>query len=247
MPPHPRIFAVVCARNESATIETTLRAFRSTTTDRTPLVDGVIVVDDWSVDSTAHFAASLGAIVTRPSTHSGKGNAMRHGAQHALSLGATHIFFADADLTNFTPDHVRRMIREATRPNGSSGKGTVMVCGLRDYGPFGNLVQFFFPTITGERIVSASFLTCCLVPEFAWDGYATETTLGVVCGYWSLPVREMVLPGHGIVLRHKKAIAARWTDYLRLARTIAATWWRTWWHCVRAELDALNGFAPPTE
>ena len=244
MPPPPRIFAVVCARNESATIETTLRAFRSDLTDHPPPVEGVIVVDDWSADSTANVAASLGAIVTRPPTHSGKGNAMRHGAKHALSLGATHVFFADADLVDFTRDHVRRMIREAV---GVHNAKRIMVCGLRDYGPIGNFVQAFFPCITGERIVSASLLTCGVVPEFAWDGYATETALGVVCSYWNMPVRDMVLPGHGIVLRHRKAIAARWTDYLRLARTVAATWWRTWWHCVRAELDAPDGFVPPTE
>lgn len=241
MPHVPRIFAVICARNESATIADVIATFRAP--ECRDIIEGVVVVNDFSTDDTALVAQRAGAVVITPTKHRGKGAAMKFGYTYALSHDATHVFFADADLRGFTTEHVRRMVNLATAPATKERPTTDMVCGLRDYGPWLNWLQYLAPTITGERIVSARLLRSGLIPAFAWDGYATETALGVVCWFWYFVARDVMLKGHGIVYRHQKVRRSVWAsvrEYANLARTVLRTMVFTAWWCTQRELDGAS-------
>lgn len=236
--PQARIIAVICARNESATIADVIRTFRAP--ECRAWIEGVVVVNDHSTDDTVRVAQNAGAVVITPPKHRGKGYAMKCGYTYALNHDATHVFFADADLQGFTTDHIKRMVSIATAPATKERPTTDMVCGLRDYGPWLNWLQHLAPTITGERIVSARLLRSGLIPGFAWDGYATETALGVVCWYWYFVARDVMLKGHGIVLRHQKAERSWWgaaRGYANLVRTVLRTMIFTAWWCTQRELS----------
>lgn len=85
-----RIVALVAARDEEATVSTTVEALL-----RLP-IDDVVVVDDGSSDATSSAALAAGATVLRIPGHAGKGGAME-GA--LLRLPPADVWlFADADL-----------------------------------------------------------------------------------------------------------------------------------------------------
>jgi glycosyltransferase involved in cell wall biosynthesis len=85
------VIALVAARDEEATIASTVRALRSI-----ERVDAVIVADDGSHDRTAHEAAAAGARVVRSVRGSGKGGALA--AAFARVSGASVVLLADGDL-----------------------------------------------------------------------------------------------------------------------------------------------------
>ena len=85
-----RIVALVAARDEEATVRSTIEALL-----RLP-IDEVVVVDDGSSDATTSAALAAGATVLRIPGHAGKGGAME-GA--LLRLPPADVWlFADADL-----------------------------------------------------------------------------------------------------------------------------------------------------
>jgi glycosyltransferase involved in cell wall biosynthesis len=69
--PHPRVLAVVAARNEEATISMTVKALQGI-----PSVHEVLVVADGSADGTAEEAHRAGARVLARSRAAGKGDAV---------------------------------------------------------------------------------------------------------------------------------------------------------------------------
>lgn len=62
-----------------------------------PLVDAVIVVDDYSRDRTSELAKEAGAFVLRHPLNRGQGAALQTGSDYALKLGADIIVHFDAD------------------------------------------------------------------------------------------------------------------------------------------------------
>ncbi len=85
-----RIIAVIPAYNEEKRIAETIEKLQ-------PLVDGIIVVDDGSLDKTADAAKAAGAIVLRHALNRGQGAGLRTGTEAALRLGADIIVHIDAD------------------------------------------------------------------------------------------------------------------------------------------------------
>ncbi|MCW1892111.1 MAG: glycosyltransferase family 2 protein [Candidatus Uhrbacteria bacterium] len=85
-----RVFAVIPAWNEAPRLGGVLEAIR-------PYVDGVVVVDDGSVDDTSSVARAGGAITLRHMMNRGQGAALRTGTEAALRLGADIIVHVDAD------------------------------------------------------------------------------------------------------------------------------------------------------
>lgn len=81
---------VVPALNEAATIAAVIESCA-------PLGAVVIVVDDGSIDDTAHVARQSGADVLRLPYNLGVGAAVRVGLLRARSLGATEVLVMDAD------------------------------------------------------------------------------------------------------------------------------------------------------
>ncbi|HEX8375717.1 MAG TPA: glycosyltransferase, partial [Geminicoccaceae bacterium] len=75
---------VIPAYGEAATIaEVVARALA--------VAERVVVVDDGSADGTGDLAAAAGALVLRNPANRGKGESLRRGRTHALSLGAAQV------------------------------------------------------------------------------------------------------------------------------------------------------------
>src|SRR3989344_2735135 len=85
-----KVYAVIPAYNEASRIGGTLFGVHS-------IVDGVIVVDDGSLDETAAVARSMGVTVLRHAINRGQGAALRTGTDAALRLGADVAVHVDAD------------------------------------------------------------------------------------------------------------------------------------------------------
>jgi esterase/lipase len=98
-----KVTAIVPAYNEATHIEAVLSALR-----RAPSVGEIIVVDDGSTDGTGDRAARIeGVTVLRNATNLGKAASMERGAR-AATLDT--LFFCDADLVGFRPDHAEAII-----------------------------------------------------------------------------------------------------------------------------------------
>ncbi len=86
-----RVFAVVPAYEEATRLPSVLDVLRQH-------VDGIVVVDDGSVDKTAEVARGReGVWVVRHWLNRGQGAALRTGTRAALELGAEVIVHVDAD------------------------------------------------------------------------------------------------------------------------------------------------------
>ncbi len=109
-----RVSVCIPARNEAATIgpivASTVRSLTAATGGQ-PLVDEVMVVDDGSDDRTGELALAAGARVVatgrEPGERGGKGQAMRAALKAAEG---DVIVFVDADVTNFGPHFVTRLL-----------------------------------------------------------------------------------------------------------------------------------------
>jgi glucosyl-3-phosphoglycerate synthase len=78
----------------------------------------LVVVDDGSVDATAEIASAFGASVV-PAEGSAPGRPVGKGGAMATGLAGTNgdiVVFCDADLTNFTPDLITRLLEPLADP-----------------------------------------------------------------------------------------------------------------------------------
>jgi glycosyltransferase involved in cell wall biosynthesis len=90
-PEHPRVLAVVAARNEEATVSMTVKALLGI-----PAVDEVLVVADGSGDRTAEEAHAAGARVLAGPAAVGKGRAVEAGLERCS--GASIYVLVDGDV-----------------------------------------------------------------------------------------------------------------------------------------------------
>ncbi len=95
------------ARDEAATVAGVVAPVLALMHGAHRLVDEVIVVDDGSLDATGDIAASLGARVLRRTGPPGKGAAMAEAGREA---DGDIVVFLDADVTNFVPHFVTRLL-----------------------------------------------------------------------------------------------------------------------------------------
>jgi glucosyl-3-phosphoglycerate synthase len=106
-----RISVCIPARNEAATIGPIVHSIASNLTGATggpSLVDELMVIDDGSDDGTAELALRSGArVIATEANRGGKGQAMR--AALKVAEGDL-IVFVDADVTNFGPHFVSRLL-----------------------------------------------------------------------------------------------------------------------------------------
>src|SRR5689334_22153339 len=85
-----KVFAVIPGFREAGRIQKTIQSVL-------PYVDGVVVVDDGSDDTTAEEARATGVTVLRHRVNRGQGAALRTGTEAALRLGADIVLHVDAD------------------------------------------------------------------------------------------------------------------------------------------------------
>lgn len=184
-----RVAAIVPAFNEQKTIAGVVRTLKGS-----PLISEVIVISDGSTDHSAKFAREAGANLVHefPWRH-GKGSAMSHGVTHT---DADILFFADADLSGFTADHIERIVKPVLE-----GK-YAMVVGLRDRGKFLMWLSKYLPLIGGERAMLRKVFTD--IPDYYIKGFKAESALNYYCRANKLPYGTAEMPGIKIVRKMQK-------------------------------------------
>ncbi|MHB1610978.1 MAG: glycosyltransferase family 2 protein, partial [Sulfobacillus sp.] len=98
-----RVAAIIPAFNEELNIGTVLRVLKAV-----PEIDDIIVVNDGSTDQTSRVARELGVRVLDLEENSGKGSALKAGAEQ---VQADIVLFLDADLLGLTVEHVQELLR----------------------------------------------------------------------------------------------------------------------------------------
>ncbi len=184
-----RVAAIVPAYNEEKTIGGVVKTLKSS-----PLIGEVIVISDGSKDKTATIAREAGADMVHefPWRH-GKGSAMAHGVTHT---DAPILFFADADLSGFSADHIARIVTPV-----AEGK-YAMVVGMRDRGKFLMWLSKYLPLIGGERAMLRKVFTD--IPDYYMKGFKAESALNYYCRANKLPYSTVPMPGIKIVKKMTK-------------------------------------------
>lgn len=179
--------AIVPAFNEEETVAEVVSVLV-----RSGRFSRVLCVDDGSADRTAELAARAGAAVLPMPQNVGKGQAMLA----AVAECPGDVAFFDADLVGFRPDHVDLLLHGYRR-------GYDMVCGIRDYGNVGGMLQMTMgPLITGERVLRRWILE--QLPASCWDGYSIETAMNFICDQYGGRVCLVVMEGVEIRGKVKK-------------------------------------------
>lgn len=212
MAKRPTISLIIPAHNEARTIEAVVASAKAST-----LLDEIIVVADACTDDTAAIARSLGVIVLEKETTRGKGDAMIAGFEKS---NGDIIMFADADLENFTADHIERVLTPVI-----SGEA-VMSIGLRDrvWG-LGALIPRFFPNwaIGGERAMTREFFASLPLESLAESGFGDVVIMNYEARHRGLAVAYPILSDLHQVIKEKKwgwrlGLIGRW----KLTRQIAS-------------------------
>jgi glycosyltransferase involved in cell wall biosynthesis len=188
-----KIAAIVPALNEEKNIANVLKTlFQSI--DR---FDEVIVVDGGSQDKTAEISQNMGAkVINFP--EKGKGNAMLQGVKNTA---AEILFFCDADLIGFLPQHVASLIQPVLRNE------AVMSVGIRERRGWGKLSHFLIKldpllAIAGERVIPRYIFEA--IPADFIKGFMVETALNYYCRINNLPVSYVKLKGLSITIKEAK-------------------------------------------
>ncbi len=105
-----RVALVIPAYNEAAT----LREVAAAALEKH---DWVIVVDDGSTDDTAQCVSGLPLTLLRLPHNRGKAQALRHGMEHALGLGADAVMTMDADGQHRAEDIPRLLEARQAHPD----------------------------------------------------------------------------------------------------------------------------------
>lgn len=180
-----RVVAIVPAYNEGRRIVPVLDVLAAA-----PSVDGIIAVDDGSIDDTfqvarQHAAVAQGKLrVVQQPKNQGKGAAMQRGADEAED--ADILLFLDADLIGLTVTHVESLLAPV-----KSGE-KVMALGVFRGGNFWTtLAQILAPNISGQRAIRREvFLS---VPCLADARYGVELAITSFVMGEGLPMTDVVL------------------------------------------------------
>lgn len=186
-----KVAAIIAAYNEEATIGPIVAAIKAA-----PEIFDVIVVSDGSTDKTAEKAAQAGARVLPEEPRAGKGAAMKRGL---AATPAQIIFFADADLTGLTAQHVSELVEPVLKGEAA------MTIGLRErYGFLMDLMPKIDPllAISGERVMKREIFEA--LPAELIKGFAIESTINDYCRKKRLPVRLIKMHGVSQVIKEKK-------------------------------------------
>lgn len=133
------ISAIVPAFNEQEHIGNVIKTLK-----KIKEIDETIVVDDGSTDATVSVANQYGVKIISNKKNSGKGSAMKLGAEHAVG---DVLLFLDADLKNINSDKIRSMIEPfrhmvdfvKTRFDRNAGRVTLLTAKP--------LLEHFFPEV----------------------------------------------------------------------------------------------------
>ena len=170
----PGITAIVPAYNEAASIADTIRSLQQ----QTRPLDEIIVVDDFSSDSTGDIARSLGVTVLRPPRNTGS----KAGAQtFALPFVRTQFCMAiDAD-TELAPDAVERIMAPLADPSVAAACGFVLPRHVGTVWERGRYIEYLFAFTFYKPI--QDFFQKPMISSGCFSAYRTDVLRDV--GGWS--------------------------------------------------------------
>lgn len=187
-----KISAIIPAFNEEKTIAPIIKEIKLN-----PLISEVIVVDDGSSDDTFNIAQKSGARVIKIIKNQGKGGAMERGAKET---NASILIFIDADLINFSSDHVSLILSPVI-----SGEAD-MSLGVIDRSKFGKIFSWFVEKtempFCGTRALKRDFWFS--IPDKYKKGYYVESALSYYAKKRRLVLKKVILRDVKHVLKEKK-------------------------------------------
>lgn len=184
-----KVAAIVPAYNEEKNIGPVIEALK-----KSSFLSEIIVVDDGSTDATAKVVSQNGVRLISQK-NGGKTAAMTAGA---MATAADIIFFADADLLGFGPEHIEALLRPVMEEQ------AVMTVGIRDRGRIGMwMMEHFLPLIGGERALPRDvFLT--MIRHKAAHHYGIEIVMNAYCRLHHLSIKLVRMKGVTPVIKEKK-------------------------------------------
>jgi glycosyltransferase involved in cell wall biosynthesis len=184
---HPKITAIIPARNEEKTIAEIIKSVLSLS-----LIDELIVVNSDSTDRTVEVVENLKKISPDRLRlinieNLGKGRAMKVGAENA---SGKILLFLDADLVGLTSDHIQKLTQPLLE------KTAAMCVGLKTHrGKFITwMMKTFLPLIGGERAIFASHFKKIIQNKLI-KGFSVEVIMNAFCRKHKLPIKKVVLEG----------------------------------------------------
>ncbi|MGQ9778897.1 MAG: glycosyltransferase family 2 protein [Bacillota bacterium] len=175
-----RAVALIPAYNAAETIEATITALRSI-----PEIGAVLVVDDGSLDETAHLAAAAGAEVIRHPQNMGKGAALNTGLAALRGRRFEALALVDGDLGDSAVEFARLLapvlagraeMTIARFPPAKKRGGFGLAKGFCRLGLRLFTGQWFASPMSGQRVLSATLLD--RLPGFA-PGWGCEPALTI--------------------------------------------------------------------
>ncbi|MFQ5575326.1 MAG: glycosyltransferase family 2 protein [Terriglobia bacterium] len=198
---------IIPAYNEEDRIGTVLEAVTGS-----DLVDEVIVVNDGSRDATGSVVEKHGVRLVNRSANGGKGAAMQDGLQ---ATNADIIGFVDADLVNFTADHLRSLIEPLL-----ADRALLMTLGKFTRGrKRTDWAQRLVPSISGQRFLRREVLEG--MPDLSNAGFGVETLISRHVKSIGARTTEVLLPRASQVMKEEKmGPIAGFLDRLRMYKEI---------------------------
>jgi polyisoprenyl-phosphate glycosyltransferase len=206
-----RVVLIIPAYNEDERIGAVLAVAKSV-----PLIDGIVVVNDGSTDSTAQVAQAWGVRVVDLPINQGKGSAMQTGIN---AVDADILVFSDADIMGLKPDHFNRLIQPLFED-----QALMMTVGKFSGGRLRtDISQKFLPAISGQRAVRRHLLDG--LPDLSASRFGVEILLTRHAKASGAKILEVTLNDLTHVTKEEKlgtlrGLSARLRMYQEMAKSI---------------------------
>lgn len=192
--------------NEEKTIKGVL-----TVLNNSNLIDDIIVVDDASTDNSLSIVKGFDSRKLRIinlKKNRGKSAAIKIATEN---LNTDILFFCDADLRNFRPEHIEQIL-EPFKENTN-----IMSVGIRDYGSVINFLSLYLlPLLSGERALPYHIFRA-VTGHPLLKNYNLEVVLNDHCRRHNMPIKKRVMKG-----LHQTAKYKKWSNgsYLLMKQSI---------------------------
>ncbi len=185
-----KVAAIVPAYNEAPRIGIVLDVLT-----RADVLDEIVVVDDGSTDTTSAVASQFPVKVIRLTENSGKGAAMRRGAD---VTDADVLLFIDADLIGLEVRHIESLIEPISRFE----KIDMVTARFTEGRMATNLSQRIAPILNSQRAIRRSFLD--KVPDFSDSRFGVETIITTYARKTNAEVVDVEFDGVTQVMKEEK-------------------------------------------
>lgn len=203
-----RVVAIIPAYNEESNIGSVLSVLQTV-----PEIHEIIVVNDGSTDNTSDVARRMGVTVLDLKENSGKGSAIKAGAEHAA---ADVLLFLDADLVGLTVSHVRELILPVL--NGHHEATVGIFEGGRTSTDW---AQALTPFLSGQRVMRSQFFLGA--DHIGGAGYGVELQL-------HRQLKRLGKEPHSVILHDVTQVMKE--EKLGLAKGLAARM-KMYWEIIR--------------